>query len=356
MSSLFEPVTMGKLNLTNRLVMAPMTRSRAIDRVIPELASTYYAQRASAGLIIAESTQPTAHSQGYIQTPGMHTAEQAAAWSRVTDAVHDAGGRIVVQLTHNGRIGHPSLYPDGSLPMAPSPVASGEQLFTAEGMLDHPVPREMTADDIAGVVDDFVASARLAMDAGFDGVEIHGGNGFLLHQFLADNTNFREDGYGGSVDNRIRLTAEVVEAVAGAIGPERTGIRISPGNTFNGIDESQPAELYHALMHTFAALPLAYVHVAEMGTRDLTTIVRESWPGRLIVNPHPRLEDSPCTPDVAAATLDAGVADAVSLGAMWLANPDLVARVANGGPYNEADPTTFYGGDHRGYTDYPTLR
>ncbi|MFI7438723.1 alkene reductase [Nonomuraea indica] len=355
MKELFEPVTVGELDLPNRLVMAPMTRSRARDGLVGELTAEYYGQRAAAGLIIAEGTQPCALGQGYIDTPGLHTREQAAAWRRVTDEVHRRGGRIFVQLMHAGRIGHPVLYPGGELPMAPSPIPSGEQLYTPDGMLDHPTPREMTMVDIARAVEDFTQAARLAMDAGFDGVELHGASGFLIHQFLSDNTNRRTDAYGGTVERRIRFAVEVAQAVADAIGPARTGIRLSPGITYNGIAESDTEILYPELARALAPFGLAYLHVSENDTRDVTKQLRAEWPGTLILNPHPWSGPGPATPEDGVEALRAGLADAIAYGRLWLANPDLPARLAAGGPYTEADPATFYGGDHRGYTDYPVL-
>ena len=281
MNPLLQPVSIGKLDLPNRLVMAPMTRSRATDDgLVTALHAEYYAQRASAGLIISESTQPSVIGQGYIQTPGIHAPAQVEAWRLVTRAVHDAGGRIFNQLTHTGRIGHPSLYPDDARPVAPSAVASGEQLFNGAAMLDHPVPRAMTHADIATTIDDFAHAARNAIEAGFDGVELHGANGYLLHQFLADNTNVRDDDYGGSTTNRIRFVVEVVEAVAAAIGPERTAIKVSPANPFNGIAERDSTELYRTLMQALGSLPLAYVHVGEVGDRSLTQTIRDAWQAR----------------------------------------------------------------------------
>ncbi|MGW2666173.1 alkene reductase [Nocardia tengchongensis] len=356
MSTLFEPVSIGRLRLPSRLVMAPMTRNRAtLEGLVTELTAEYYAQRASAGLIISESIQPSVIGQGYFLTPGLHNAEQTAAWRQVTDAVHAAGGRIVAQLTHTGRIGHPVLYPDNALPVAPSPIASGEQLFTPDGMIDHPQPQEMTAADITDTIADFATAARNAIAAGFDGVEVHGANGFLLHQFLADNTNRRTDAYGGSTTNRIRFVSEVVAAVAVAIGADRTGIRLSPGNPYNHIEESDPAPLYVELLTALADLDLAYVHLVEGGDRELTTKLRAAWPGTLILNPHPTPEAFPATVDAATEALESGVADAISLGALWLANPDLDARIQAGGPFNTPDQATFYGGTHIGYTDYPPL-
>ncbi|GAA2082480.1 alkene reductase [Actinomadura alba] len=331
-----------------------MTRSRAYGGLVSELTVRYYAQRASAGLIITEGTQPSVIGQGYLDTPGLHSAEQVAAWRKVTDAVHAEGGRIFVQIMHGGRVGHPVLYPDGALPMAPSAIASGERLYTPDGMLEHPTPREMTLDDIERTIDDHVASAHNAVEAGFDGVELHGANGYLIHQFLADGANLRTDGYGGPAENRIRFAVELVRAVGDAIGFHRLGIRLSPGNTANGITESDPAELYTTLARALAAYDLAYVHVMETGSRAVAPLIRAEWPGVLILNPHPSPPDAPVTPDAGARDLTEGLADAISLARYWLANPDLPARVRAGGPYNEADPATFYGGDHRGYTDYST--
>ncbi|ADB35629.1 NADH:flavin oxidoreductase/NADH oxidase [Kribbella flavida DSM 17836] len=356
MQELFEPLRLGKLTLPNRLVMAPMTRSRCTGGSPTELTAEYYAQRAGAGLIVTEATQPSAIGQGYIDTPGLHSAEQIAGWRQVTDAVHDRDGRIFVQLMHAGRVGHPCLYPDGALPVAPSSIACDDRLYTADGLLDRPVPREMTLDDIAWTIDDFVFAARCAMDAGFDGVELHGANGYLIHQFLADNTNLRTDGYGGSIPNRIRFAEEVARAVADAIGPERVGIRLSPGSTSNGVSESDPGRLYQALIRALAPLGLAYVHVMEFGHREVTELIRREWAGPLILNPHRTGDEAMVRPEVAHEAVRSGLADAVGIAALWLANPDLPARILAGGPYNEPDPATFYGGDHRGYTDYPTLQ
>ncbi|RSM55155.1 alkene reductase [Amycolatopsis sp. WAC 01376] len=353
MNVLLTPLTAGTLPLPNRLVMAPMTRSRASGGLVTGLTAEYYAQRAGAGLIITEGTQPCVIGQGYIDTPGLHTPEQAAAWRVVTDAVHSRGGRIFVQLMHSGRIGHPSLYPDGSRPLAPSAIPSGEKLYTPDGLLDHPEPREMTLADIARAIDDFVASARLAMEAGFDGVELHGASGYLIHQFLAGNTNRRTDAYGGPIANRLRFAVEVARAVGDAIGPERVGIRLSPGSTLNGIRESDTELLYPELIRALVPAGLAYVHISEFGTRDITKVIRAEWPGTLILNPHPA-GDAPATAADGVEALRDDVADAISLGQLWLANPDLPERIAAGGPFTAADPASFYGGDHRGYTDYPT--
>ncbi|MFD0691622.1 alkene reductase [Actinomadura fibrosa] len=356
MDELFQPLSAGKLELPNRLVMAPMTRSRAGEAgEVTELTVEYYTQRAGAGLIVTEAVQPSVGGQGYIWTPGLHTDGQVAAWRAVTGAVHAKGGRIFAQLMHGGRVGHPSLYPDGRLPVAPSPIASGGKLFTPDGLLDHPEPREMTLDDITRTVQDFADAATNAIEAGFDGIELHGANGYLIHQFLGDGSNRRTDAYGGTVENRVRFGVEVAAAVADAIGPERVGFRMSPGNAANGVTESDTPELYSALIAGLAPLGLAYVHVLETGNRDATERIRAEWPGALILNPHPTPGSFPASPEDGAAALRDGVADAVAFGTLWLANPDLPARIKAGGPYNEADPDRFYGGDHRGYTDYPAL-
>ncbi|TYB40825.1 alkene reductase [Actinomadura chibensis] len=358
MRELFEPLSTGKLELSNRLVMAPMTRSRAVDDgKVTELTVDYYRQRASAGLIVSEATQPSVRGQGYIWTPGLHADDQVKAWRSVTDAVHAEGGRIFVQLMHTGRVGHPVLYPDGGLPVAPSPIASGGRLFTPDGMLDHPVPRELTPDEIAETVQDFAAAARNAIEAGFDGVELHGANGYLIHQFLADGSNHRTDAYGGTVENRARFGVEVARAVADAIGGARVGFRVSPGGgTENGVVESDTPELYSALLAGLAPLDLAYLHVLEVGDRTTTRHIRAEWPGTLILNPHPTPDSFPSRPEYGVEALREGLADAVAFGELWLANPDLPARIRAGGPYNKADSATFYGGDHNGYTDYPVLK
>ncbi|MEV4254609.1 alkene reductase [Spirillospora sp. NPDC049652] len=357
MDEFFTPVTVGRLELPSRLVMAPMTRSRAGEGGRPTgLAAEYYAQRAGAGLIITEGIQPSVMGQGYVFTPGLHDDGQVEAWREVTGAVHAAGGRIVAQLMHTGRVGHPYLYPDGALPLGPSPIASGAKLFTPDqGMLEHPAPREMTLDDIALTIKEFASAARNAIEAGFDGVELHGANGYLIHQFLADGSNHRTDAYGGSVENRNRFAVEVARAVADTVGPDRVGFRVSPGSPLNGISESDPEAQYEALLRELNPLGLAYLHVMEMGNRARTRLLREVWDGTLLLNPHPTPETFTARPEHGAEALREGVADAVVFGQLWLANPDLPERIRAGGPYNEAEPATFYGGDHRGYTDYPTL-
>ncbi|MDN3295087.1 alkene reductase [Streptomyces ficellus] len=358
MTTAFDPIDLSGTQLTNRIAMAPMTRSRATadTRVPTALTAEYYAQRASAGLIITEGIQPSPVGQGYPNTPGLHSDEQVAAWREVTGAVHAAGGRIFAQLMHSGRIGHPDLIADqpGDLhPVGPSAVAAKGQVFTAEGPKEFVTPRELSDAEVRATIADFAAAARNAVDAGFDGVELHGANGYLIHQFLAPGTNRRTDAWGGSVEGRIRFAVETVKAVAAEIGPERTGLRISPGNPFNDIDEPEPEPAYTALVQALEPLGIAYLHVLEAGpqTRDLTQTLRKQFPGTFLLNP---ATPGPTGAD-ALGLIEDGTADIVAFGALFLANPDLPARLRTNGPYNTPDQSTFYGGDHRGYTDYPAL-
>ncbi|RSM99202.1 alkene reductase [Nonomuraea sp. WAC 01424] len=352
MSIAFDPIAVGRTKLANRLVMAPMTRSRARDGLVTELTARYYVQRASAGLIVTEGVQPSAVGQGYPFTPGLHSAEQIAAWREVTAAVHAAGGKIFAQLLHTGRIGHPVLLPEGLVPVAPSPVAARGQLFTPDGVKEFVTPRELTAAEIEQTVADFAAAARNAVEAGFDGVELHGANGYLIHQFLSPGTNRRTDGWGGSVPGLVRFAVEVVSAVAGAIGGDRTGLRISPGMPNNDMHEPDPRPVYEELVSRTAALDLAYLHVMEAGDRELTRELRRRFSGALILNPH--TGDRPTGPEE-LALIDDGTADLIAFGRLFLANPDLPRRLAAGSPLNAADPATFYGGAAEGYTDYPAL-
>ncbi|MGW3044447.1 alkene reductase [Kitasatospora sp. NPDC001159] len=354
MTTAFDPINLGGKRLANRVAMAPMTRSRAYGpgSEPTELMATYYAQRAGAGLIVTEGVQPSPVGQGYPDTPGLHTAGQVAAWRRVTDAVHREGGVVFAQLMHTGRIGHPSLLPEGLVPVAPSPVAARGQVFTHEGPKDFVTPKELSEAEIRQTIADFANAAHNAVEAGFDGVEIHGANGYLVHQFLAPNTNLRTDGWGGDVEGRIRFAVEVATAVAEAIGSERVGLRVSPGNPYNDIAEDQPAEVYEALLERLADLDLAYLHLMEGPDRELTVRLRKAWPGTFVLNPFTYPE---VTGPEALKLIEDGAADMVAYGALFLANPDLPARLAAGGPFNTPDAATFYGGDHRGYTDYPTL-
>ncbi len=355
MADLFDPLRIKGWDLPNRLVMAPLTRNRATEGMVPgDLAVEYYAQRASAGLIITEGTQPSPVGQGYLNTPGIHSPEQVAGWSRVADAVHARGGRIVVQLMHAGRIAHPDNK-DGLESIAPSPIAAPNQMVTAEGQKPHPVPRALETDEIPGVVEDFVHAARSAVEAGLDGVEIHAANGYLLHQFLAPGSNERTDTYGGSPENRARLVVEVTRAVADAIGPERVGIRISPAHNIQGATEEDPADVeatYTALVAGIAPVGIAYLSVLADPSLELVQRLRKDFGGALIANDG---FGELTTREKAQAVLDDDLADAVAVGRLFLANPDLPARWQSGADLNEPDPDTFYGGGAEGYTDYPSL-
>ncbi|MEI5099861.1 alkene reductase [Streptomyces sp. PmtG] len=355
MTTAFDPIDLSGVPLGNRIALAPMTRSRAGAGGVPtDLTAEYYAQRATAGLLITEGVQPSAVGQGYPDTPGLHTAEQIAGWRKVTDAVHARGGRIFAQLMHTGRIGHPVLLPEGLAPVGPSPIAAAGQVYTHEGPKDYVTPRELTGDEVRATVGEFAAAARGAVEAGFDGVELHGANGYLIHQFLAPGSNQRTDEWGGPAQNRIRFAVEVAKAVVAEIGAARTGIRLSPGNPLNDILEPASGlhETYTALVAELDALDLAYLHIMEVGpVRELVTTLRKGFDGPFILNP---ATEGPTGPD-ALALIEDGTADLVSYGSLFLANPDLPARLRAGGPFNEPDRATFYGGDAKGYTDYPAL-
>ncbi|MEV5433429.1 alkene reductase [Streptomyces sp. NPDC052701] len=349
LNPLWQPTRAGDIRLPHRLAMAPMTRGRSTAEGVPtELNAEYYAQRASHALIITEGTQPSADGQGYLLTPGIHSEEQVAGWRKVTDAVHAAGGRIVVQLMHVGRIAHPDNTPHGRQPVAPSPVRPAGMMFTASGPQEMPRPRALSAQEVAATVEDYRRAAAGAIAAGADGVEIHGANGYLVHQFLSSNANERTDRYGGPVGNRIRFALEVAAAVADEIGAGRTGIRLSPGNPYNDIREDDTHELYPALVRALAPLDLAYLHLVHTGDERLLDTLRSLWPGAFVLN-RPGADLATRARDVAD-----GRADIVSVGAAALANPDLVERVRSGAPLNTPDPATFYSGGETGYTDYPT--
>ncbi|MFC9297354.1 alkene reductase [Streptomyces sp. NPDC057011] len=356
-SRLFESARLGALELPSRLVMAPLTRNRAgADGVPGPLMATHYAQRASAGLIIAEGTTPSAVGQTYPHIPGIHSAEQIAGWRRVTDAVRAAGGRMFLQLQHGGRVGHPDT--SGHVPLAPSAVRFPEQLQTPAGLQDAVAPREMTAEDIRSTIADFATAARNAVEAGFAGVEVHSANGHLLHQFLAGNTNRRTDEWGGSVEGRIRFTVEVVRAVAEAIGADRVGVRISPGVNVNGIEEGDTDEIYPALVKALAEVGPVYLHQVHADPRQpLFREIRAAWPGTLIANP--RLSHEEVAADggrLRAEQLLAGGADLVALGRGFLANPDFVERLRTGARLNEIRPEfLMHVHGPEGYNDYPAL-
>ena len=349
---LWTPIRVGAMDLPNRLAMAPMTRSRALDDGTPgELAPEYYAQRASLGLLISEGTQPSDDGQGYPASPGIYTDAHVAGWRRVADAVHAAGGHLFVQLMHAGRRAHPDNTPHHRQPLAPSAIAPGEEIFTVAGMKPIPLPRAMSTAEVRQTVADFAHAARRAVEAGVDGVEIHGANGYLLHQFMAPEANQRGDSYGGSVENRARLAIEVVQAVADAIGPERTALRISPGIPTGGIAEGETNDdLYRHLFAHVSPMGLAYLHVLHVRSDAWLAEIRRSFAGPLIVNRPGRARDA-IGSDVAA-----GLADIEALGVMALANPDLVDRIRTGAPLNPPRPALFYaGGGAEGYVDYPSL-
>lgn len=352
-SPVFTPFTLGGLELANRLVMAPMTRNRAgTDGVPTDSMVAYYVQRATAGLIVTEGTQPSAVGQGYPLTPGMHTTAQATGWRRITDAVHEQGGRIFLQLMHAGRISHPSVQPDGGLPVAPSAVKPAGQIFTPSGLQDFVEPRALQTEEIAGIVQEYADAARLAVEAGgFDGVEVHGANGYLPHQFLAEGTNTRTDQYGGTAENRARFLLEVTAAIASAVGAERVGVRLSPGNTFNDIAEVETEAVYAAVVAGLAPLGLSYLHVVE-GPVTVTEQIRGAFPGTLIVNAAFSL---PTTRENLEGLLADDRTDLVAVGRAFIANPDLVQRLRLDAPLNPADESSFYGGTDAGYIDYPAL-
>jgi N-ethylmaleimide reductase len=349
-TKLWQPIQIGDIKLNHRLAMAPMTRGRSAAHGVPtDLNAEYYAQRASMGLIISEGTQPSDDGQGYLFTPGIYTDDQVIGWRKVTEAVRNAGSQMFVQLMHVGRISHPANTPHGRQAVAPSAVKPNSKMFTLAGLQDIPEPRTLQADEIPAVIQEFRHAAATARKAGAEGVELHGASGYLIHQFLSDNANLRTDQYGGSVERKIRFAVEVASAVADEIGAGRTGIRISPGNTFNGIAENDVYSVYGALLHELRRLGLAYLHVAHMGDEVLLRKIRGIWPGVLILNRGGA--DLPTR----IADIDNGTADVIAIASMSLANPDLVERIRTNAPLNSPDHSTFYGGGTKGYTDYPTL-
>ena len=347
---LWQPIKAGELQLRHRLVMAPMTRNRSTPEGVPTgLNAEYYAQRASMALIISEGTQPSGDGQGYLLTPGLYNDAQISGWRKVTDAVHAAGGQIVVQFMHCGRIGHPDNTPHHRLLVGPSAVQPNVKMMTPSGMQDVPVPHAMSTDEIAQTVREFRHAAASAIKAGADGVEIHGANGYIVHQFLSDNANQRTDQYGGSIENRIRFAIEVASAVADEIGPGRTGIRIAPGNKFNDIVETDVLNVYRSLVEDLGRLKLAYLHVNHVGDEAVLRMIRATWPGVLF------LTRGQADMPTRVADIENSLADVITIAKLSLANPDLVERIKSGAPLNTPDPTTFYGGGAKGYTDYPTL-
>jgi len=350
---LFTPMTLGRLELPNRIVMAPLTRNRAgPDNVPTALNVDYYRQRASAGLIITEATQVSADGVGYPATPGIHSPQQVAGWRQVTDAVHAEGGRIFCQLWYCGRISHPDLL-GGKSPVAPSAVKPDGEAMTMQGPKPFVTPRPLATQEIEQIIADYARAARLAQQAGFDGVEIHAANGYLIDQFLRDGTNQRTDQWGGSVDNRARFLLRVIDAVSKVWRPDQVGVRLSPENRFNSIADSNPAGLFQYVVEQLNEAGLAYLHVLEgdmlSGERKLDyRKLHSGFAGPWMVN-------NGYTRDTAQAALVTGEADLVAFGRLYIANPDLVARFASEAPLNEPDPETFYGGGAQGYTDYPAL-
>ncbi len=355
MSRAFENVPVGPWSLPQRFVMAPLTRNRAGEGMVPtDLAATYYGQRAGAGLIVTEGTQPSAVGQGYLNTPGIHSAEQVEGWRKVADAVHADGGRIVVQLMHVGRIAHPDNK-QGLETVAPSAIPAPGKMVTAHGQVDHVTPRALETSELPGIVEEFVQASRNAIAAGLDGVEVHSANGYLLHQFLAPSSNTRTDEYGDSPAGRARLTVEVTRAVAEAIGADKVGIRISPAHNIQGVleeDEVETRETYEALVDGIAGLGLAYLSILADPEAKLVADLRERFGGPLVLNSG--FAEMTTLEDV-ESVLSRDLGDLVAVGRPFLANPDLAVRWRTGAELNEPDPQTFYGGGAEGYTDYPFL-
>jgi N-ethylmaleimide reductase len=355
-TSLFEPYPLGPITLANRIVMAPLTRNRAAAGFVPgEFAATYYRQRASAGLLIAEATQVSRQGQGYQDTPGIYTQSQIDGWRVVTDAVHAGGGRIYLQLWHVGRVSHVDLQDGGAAPVAPSAIRAATKTFVNGSFIDVSEPRALAVDEIPGIVDDFRRGAVGALEAGFDGVEIHGANGYLLDQFAKDGANVRTDAYGGSIENRARLMLEVAAAVAKAVGPERTGIRLSPVSPANAITTSDPQSQFNYIVEQLDALGIVYIHVIEGatgGARDIAAFdfdaLRQRFSRTYMANNGYDL-------DLASRQVSDHKADLVAFGRPFIANPDLVERLKAGAPLAAFDPATLYGGGAQGYSDYPAL-
>lgn len=354
---LFETLNLGDIAMPNRILMAPLTRNRAGSGNVPQMMNIrYYEQRSTAGLIITEATQIAPEGVGYPNTPGIHSEAQIAGWQRVTDAVHTAGGRIFMQLWHVGRISHPSLQPEGGLPVAPSAVRPAGEALTYDGPQEFVTPRALEAEEIPGIVEQYRQAAENARTAGFDGVEIHNANGYLLDQFLRDGTNQRHDEWGGSLEKRMRLPLAVLEAVLSVWPAGRVGIRLSPSGTFNDMRDSDPETTFGSFVEKLNAYDLSYLHLLEPVEADIrhgghaipTRHFRPIYKGRLVVN-------ADYDGASAEAAIASGDADAVAFGRAYIANPDLPERLAAGAALNTPDPHSFYGGDEHGYTDYPAL-
>ena len=347
MTTLFDPLKVGRMQLDNRIIMAPMTRSRANDEGIqPSYAAEYYRQRASAGLIITEATNISPMAKGYIRTPGIYTDTQIESWRPVAEAVHNRGGRVFMQLFHTGRIALPDFLPNNTEPVAPSAVRAKGQNYTDEGMKEFVVPREITSEEIAQTVRDFGTAARNAITAGFDGVELHSASGYLVQQFLTTNVNLRSDEYGGSIRNRTRFLFEVLDAMAGEVGPQKVGVKFSPQILFNDIEENDADELYPYILERLSEKHLAYIHVS--GGADWHSKLRPHYRGVYFAG-------AGFTRETGAELLEKAGADAIVFGVKFLANPDLPERFRRGSQLNDPDQPTFYAPGERGYTDYPTL-
>lgn len=353
---LLSPIQIGKLNLKNRVIMAPLTRCRSVEENVPnDLMATYYAQRASAGLIISEATQISTQGIGYPCTPGIHTQAQVEGWKKITKAVHDKDGVIFLQLWHVGRISH-SAYHGGELPVAPSAIKPTGEVYTFEGMKAYETPRALEIDEIKAIVKDYARAAKNAIEAGFDGVEIHGANGYLVDEFLRDGTNIREDAYGGNIENRSRFLFEVIEAVTAEIGADKTGLRLSPSGTFNDMTDSNPQTHFTYVCEKLNDYGLAYLHIVDALEADIRhganvvelPIIRNAYKGVLITcGGYDKQRGNQVIEDQQA--------DAVAYGTLFISNPDLPERFKTNADLNEPDINTFYTQDEKGYTDYPTL-
>ncbi|MDO9600074.1 MAG: alkene reductase [Azoarcus sp.] len=369
MTTLFDPITAGDITLANRIAMAPLTRNRAPGAVPADITATYYAQRASAGLLITEATAISHQGQGYAHVPGLYSPEQIAGWKRVTDAVHAAGGKIVVQMWHVGRISHTSLQPDGGAPVAPSAITAKAKTYVINpdgsgAFVATSKPRALDIGELPGIVEDYRRAARAAIDAGFDGVEVHAANGYLIDQFLRSGSNHRSDAYGGSIENRARLMVEVMEAITAEIGAGRTAIRISPVTPANDAADPDPQPLFTYVVEQLARWPLAYVHVIEGATGGARDFQQGDMPFDYAAfkaayaaagGKAAWMVNNGYTRELAEAAVGEGRADLVAFGKDFISNPDLVTRLRENAPLNPFDTSTFYGGNEKGYIDYPAL-
>jgi N-ethylmaleimide reductase len=355
MSDLFSPVKLGSIAMSNRMVMAPLTRNRSSMEGVPQdINVTYYEQRATAGLIITEATPISPMGHGYPLLPGIYTDAQVAGWKKVTDAVHAKGGKIVIQLWHVGRISHPTLL-NGATPVAASAVKPAGKAFTFNGLVDYVEPRALDASELPGIVADYVQASKNAIKAGFDGVEIHSANGYLLDQFLRDGSNKRSDIYGGSIENRARFLMEVTKAVVDAIGSDKVGLRLSPVNPFNDMKDSNPQAVFNYVTEQLNQFKLAYLHVVEGGIHGGGVADAFDFDAMRKLCKSPYMANLSYDKARGNAAIASGYADAVAYGVPFISNPDLVERFRQDAPFNEADSKSFYGGTEKGYTDYPTL-